>query len=465
MNHAPLSLKGRSTIYTDEKRAALLYNARHDKYVRETAEKYRAEADKYLDKADIIYDLIVGEGLFRYYFVGDGVDPHRTECRYCHEDIAQHKNMYGWKTDPFNAPWKVECPVCGRKFPSNDFESYYKLGLTRDGRFDPEKAKREHIRLFGSLDNVGYLKNELYPEMDEHIDENGRIVNKGVHGWGVDDGFGYLTVNENGNTERHSYIAFYLHTGVWGGTGGNINAVRTPLKAFKNAYLYTGEKKYAVAGAKILDRIADFYPDFDWYMWHELRGREDYHGKILDPIWECWLAAEFAESYDAFFPVYDDKELTDFLSAKAKQYGTDHINPKNTGDHLRKNAEDGILRAIYKAALYGKIQGNFGMDQSTVVTAAVVLNTMPETGEWLDWVMAPGGTSGRGDHTPRRAGGNVMAQLINVVDHDGFGNECSAGYNSLWRDALLEAANTLLGYELYPKRVFAASRSASRHKL
>jgi len=448
MNNSFLTKKGKSTVYTDEKRSVLLYNAKHDEAVRAKAEAYAEEADRYLDKVDFIYDSVVAEGLYRYYFVGDAYDPKRFNCRYCHGDIAKHSGMYSWKTDPFNSPWKIECPICGRKFPSNDFESYYKLGLTRDGHFDPEKAKREHIRLFGSLDNVGYLKNELYPEMDEHIDENGNVVNKGVHGWGVDDGFGYLTVNENGETERHSYIAFYVHNAVWGGTPC-VNAVRTPLAAFCNAYLYTGEEKYAVAGAKILDRIADFYPEYDWYIWHEYR-KDPYKGAILDPVWSCGLATSFCLYYDAFFPVYENRELIEYLSAKAKKHGTDHINPKNTADHLRKNAEDGILRSVFKQVRNGQVAGNFGTDQYALSAAAVVLNTLPETAEWLDWVTRPSVMINTGSTPPVRTGGNVYAQLIDVVDRDGMGNEASPGYNSMWISYLLNMADIVSGYELYP---------------
>ncbi len=448
-NTAPLSKKGKSTVYTDKKREAMLYNAQHDEITKAKAKRFAESADKYLDKVEFIYDSIVAEGLFRYYFTGERPDPDHSTCRYCGADIGALVDIYGWKTDPFNAPWKVECPICGRKFPSNDFGNYYKLGLTRDGRFDPEKAKQEHIKLFGSLDNVGYLKNELYPEKDEHIDENGSLVNEGVHGWGVDDGTGYHTVNENGFKEAHTYIAFYLHNGVWGGTTKN-NAVRTPLLAFRDAYLYTGDEKYAIAGAKILDRIADFYPDYDWYRWHEQRGGDPYHGKIFDGTWECGLCKEFALCYDAFYPVYENEELIKYLSEKAKAQGTDNVNPKNSADHLRKHIEDRILRVIYRAAVKSQLAGNFGMDQSSVTHAAVILNTMPETGEWIEWVMRPSPPECYGEKIVDRIGGNVSAQLIDRVDRDGMGDEASPGYNSIWLNSTFDIAEALSGYELYP---------------
>jgi len=445
------SFKGKSTIYTDEKRKNMQYNAKHDASVKAAVAEICEHADKYLPQVDKLYDLIVGEGLFRYYFVGQAYDPDRIRCRCCGGDITKVSGLYSWRVHPLEEPWKIECPLCHRRFPSNDFGSYYKLGLDQKGIFHPEKAKEEHIKLFGGLENVGYLKNDLYPEMDEHTDENGNLVNVGVHGWGVDDGFGYRTVNEKGELVTHTYIAYFLHEGLWhkslrglSDTGVIIKA----LEAFRDAYLYTDDIRYARAGAILLDRVADFYPDFDWYRWHENRG-EDFRGKILDCIWENALADTFAECYDAFYPAYTDAELIAYLNAKAKAQGLE--NPKNSADLLRFNVEDGILRIIYRDAVDNKLAGNFGMDQRCVATAAVVLNTLPETKEWLVWMMAHGGIENRGPNPPKRKGGRVMSQLINVVDRDGMGNESSPGYNSLWVNSMLKIADVLHGYELYPE--------------
>jgi len=445
------SAKGKSTIYTDEVRDALRYNAVHDATVKADAEKTIKSADRYINQIDLLYDKIVGEGLFRYYFVGRADDPNKYYCRYCGLHIPDVASVYGWVTDPINAPWKIQCPGCRRKFPTNDFGKYYELGLDEKGIFDPERAKAAHIELFGGLEDVGYLKNDLYPEMDEHINDAGELVNPGVHGWGVDDGFGYVTKNpKTGYEEHHYYIAFYLHQAIWDGSNGlKQGAIPTILADFMNAYLYTGQVKYGRAGAILLDRIADFYPDFDWYQWHEYRG-DEYQGKIVDPVWSCAHANTFIRAYDAFYPIYEDENVINYLSEKAILHGTNEENPKDSPDALRMHIEKNILHEAYKAAVENKISGNFGMDQNVVASAAVVLNTMPETGEWLDWVMAPGVSYNSGANPPKRIGGNVLPQMLEVVDRDGMGNEGSPSYNSGWIELLISMADVLSGYELYP---------------
>ena len=62
------SQKGKSTIYTEQKRHALQYNAVHDPSVRAAAEECCRKAEEYLLQLDQLYDSIVSEGLFRYYF-------------------------------------------------------------------------------------------------------------------------------------------------------------------------------------------------------------------------------------------------------------------------------------------------------------------------------------------------------------------------------------------------------------
>ena len=425
------SQKGISTIYTEEKRRALRHNAAHDPAVKASAEKVCREAEAYLKKLDTLYDMIVSEGLFRYYLAGHTQDPKRTCCRHCGGDIAKAAGLYGWVIDPLADPWKVKCPICGSRFPANDFGSYYALGLDKKGVFSRERAQQRHMELFGGLAGTGYLKNELHPEKDP--------------AWGIDDGYGCDRAFDRGHGY---YIAMYLHTVMYGNGSSLSGPVPIALTAFRDAYLYTGDIRYGRAGAILLDRVADFYPDYDWYQWHDLRG-EEYRGNILDPAWSCFLATLYAQCYDAFFPVYDDPELIAFLSAKAAQQGL--ANPKLSADDLRFNAEEGILRTVFRDSVRCKIAGNFGMTQSAVATAAVALNTLPETKQWLDWVLGAGDiVTNCGPTPPDRTGGNLLAQLTDVVDRDGMGNESAPGYNRLWISQLLQVAQVLEGYQLYP---------------
>lgn len=429
------SHKGKSTIYTDEKRQALRFNAANDASVKAAAAECCEKAEAYLRQLDTLYDVIVSEGLFRYYLAGHTQDPKRTHCRYCQEDTAKANGIYSWIIDPLQDPWKIKCPVCGRRFPTNDFGSYYQLGLDQKGVFHRELARQRHLERFGGLEGTGFLKNELYPE-------------KGP-AWGIDDGFGCNLEGNMSFEEGHGYyIALYLHTVMYGNGSEMRGTIPSTLKVFRDAYLYTGDIRYGRAGAILLDRIADFYPDYDWYQWHALRG-EEYRGNIVDPVWDNFLAVLFSQCYDAFYPAYEDPELIAYLSCKAASQGL--ANSKKTADDLRANVEDGILRIIFRDAVRSKLAGNFGMTQSAVATAAVALNTMPETGQWLDWVMAASETvPNTGANPPDRTGGNLLAQLVDVVDRDGTGNESAPGYNRLWLRELLQVASVLQGYELHP---------------
>ena len=425
------SNKRSSTIYTPEKCRAMAYNATHDPAVKAGVEVLCQKAEEYLAQLDTLYGMIISEGLFRYYFVAHTQDPTRTRCRHCGEDLSKVKGIYSWIIDPMADPWKVKCPICGSRFPSNDFGSYYQLGLDAKGAFSRERAEQKHLALFGGLGGTGYLKNELYPERDA--------------AWGIDDGFGCQRDFQQGHGY---YTALYLHTVMYGNGSGMTGPIPKALETLRDAWLYTGDIRYARGGAILLDRIADFYPDYDWYQWHEYRG-EEYRGNIVDPVWSNFLATLFARCYDAFYPVYEDGELIRILSQKAASQGL--ANPKTTADDLRANVEDGILRRIYRDAIRCKLAGNFGMTQCAVATAAVALNTMPETGEWLDWVMKAGDfVTNCGPNPPDRTGGNLLAQLVDVVDRDGTGCESAPGYNRLWLRELLQVAEVLQGYELYP---------------
>ena len=429
-------MKTKPTVYTYEKRDKMRENAKKIPVYREKAAAACKRADYYATHIDRLYDMVVAEGLPRYYFIGTQKDPDRVLCRYCGVDIGKAYGLYSWRTNPLDREWKIQCPACERFFPSNDFGKYYKLGLDERGIFRPELAKEKNAELVAKSE-AGYLKNLLYPEKD---------VN-GVTDWGVDDGFGYFTgaSDKNGRAEKHTYIAYYLHWGLWyGGEPGGV--LTNAVSALTDAYLYTGDIAYARAGIKLLDRIADFYPDFDWYRWHYFRG-DTFRGHILDVVWSNFLIT-FCLAYDAFFPAYDDPEVIGFLREKSLLYN--QKNPKDTAEAIRRNAEEGLLMATFNAAKESKLAGNFGLDQRSVATAACVYDTMPETGEWLDWIMASGSSCGIGVNPPERTGGNITAQLINAVCRDGLGNESSPDYNALWSGGILPVAELLHGYGAYP---------------
>ncbi len=431
--------KTRATYMTAEKAAIARENIRLYDWVREEVERdFLTPANAFVDKLDLLYDMVVAEGLPRSNCAGGEGDPDIFKCRVCGYVLGD----YGWIVDPIAHPWKLKCPDCGRLFPTNDFGSFYKLGLNESGVFDRDLAHKKNDELI-ARGEPGYLVNELYPEMGPD--------------WGVDDGFGYDTgrTYPNGIRERHMYIACYLHFALW----NPVFVEKTPNKESNKkpgmiwgaiyycayAYFYTGDLKYGRVAAILLDRVADFYPDFDLYqygktIWHGHGGSN--LGKICGRIIECTLAREFPRAYDMVFDVYEDEFVVNYLRKKSEQWKMP--NPKNSAQDIRKNIEDRILRAMLDGLVDCTVSGNFGFPQVANAMLAVVLDDEVDTKKWLDYLMAPGWTS-----DAPCPGGGIFEVLADVIDADGQGNESSA-YNDLWRKYLVQIADILSGYEGYP---------------
>ena len=481
-------------ITTLKERENAAVNAKKYSWARAEVRAATENADRYLESIDTIYDMISPEGLFRFYFVGHSNDPLKYYCRYCGCNIGLEYGTYGWSISPLTRPWKIQCPDCKRLFPSNDFGSFYKLGLSENGlSWSMDKALWEHHKRFvcengencecsapsgerGSEEwysfygygvSGSYLYNELYGELNDPR-------------WGVDDSMGYLQkyVSEptamgfdsryldsdgDGLAEykdgslagpvQHTYIAYYLHEGIWYGAGGSNSpaVVKKAIQALSNAFTLTGEAKYGRAGAILLDRVADVYPGFDWYQWKNLRG-DTYRGTIVDPVWSCSLSTSFARAYDAFLPIYNDPYISEYVREKRTQYKTDGTeNPKDSPGALRKHIEDNLLLAIFDAAKKGNIRGNFGMTKQSIAAAALGLNRLPETGEMLEWITATGVSYATGPEREEPIeGANLYQRLIEEVNRDGHGYENAPGYNLAWISNLLALAELLEGYELYP---------------
>lgn len=402
--------KTRSTYYTPDKTAAARYNVETYGWAKNQRNIAVSNADKYVAKGlDFLWNAVPGNTLPRSYGVNQVLGSPITG-----REIDKFGN-YPYKADTLQRPWKIVDPSSGYIFPTNDFGAYYSSGLDEHGIFQPELADRS------------LLVNTLYPE-------------KGPT-WGVDDGFGW--VDDNGN--RYTFIAYYVHWFSWLGTG----LVDDALASLRDAYLYTGDVKYARAGTVLLDRVADLYPELDIAAFDRTiflnsdGGRK--LGKAVGSIWETTLVKTLASAYDAFYPAMDDPATVAFLDAKAVQYKL--TNRKNSGAAIRGNVENGIIRQIYPAVKKAQIWGNDGTHQSALAMAAVVYDTMPDTKEWLDFVFQTGGL----ELNPYRVtGGNILNTLVSTVDRDGNGNESAPLYNELWLQGHRLTADVLDGYDLYP---------------
>lgn len=412
------SSKTATTLYDAEKVANARYNVQQYPWATEMKNAAVAKADAYLAKGwDYLWKSVPSQGLPRSYAVNKNTTSPVTGVK------IDGRGNYPFEPDP-NAPWKIIDPIAkvegtneNYRFPTNDFQAYYESGLDEHGLFQRELA------------DPALLVNTLYPD-------------KGAK-WGVDDGFGWKASDGT----IHTFVAYYVHWMAW---YGERSFVQQALNTLRDAYLYTGDAKYAKAGIVLLDRVADVYPEmdisqYDNSIYVNSSGKSYGKGKVLGGIWETELVKTFISAYDAFFPAMEDPQVVSFLDGKARQYRL--TNKKNTGSLIKRNIEDGIIEQVYPAVKKTQILGNDGMHQSALAMAAVVYNTMPATGEWLDFIFK----SGQVMQGPTQlTGGNMLNSFVRDVDRDGMGNEASPAYNALWLHNHRMTADVLDGYGLYP---------------
>ncbi|MBQ2742814.1 MAG: heparinase II/III family protein, partial [Oscillospiraceae bacterium] len=457
--------KTESTYYTSERVANARENIRKYKWAKSQKDTAVKKADTYMQRGmDEMWRMIPGEGMPRVIWIGFNGDNDKFKCRYCGVNAQLETGSgYPWLTNALTRPWKIQCPSCKRVFPSNDFESFYELGVSasNDGVFDIETALKAHAEKFGGKTyGYGYLKNDLYPELRNTGKDP--LYNCDItHGWdidyaleniadvwGVDDGAGYDTgrKNETGARIVYPYIGYYLHEGLW--HGGEIEAA---LNAFRDAYVYTGDEKYGRIGAVMLDRIADLYPDMSIRPWDS----KGYYvgntnsGKITNDTWEPSFAKEFALAYDAFFDMYDDSAVQQFIQHKAEEFPGILVdsdkNPrsKETALDIRENIEENILLEAYDAVWSYDMSGNFGGHQSVLAFVAIVYDNEPKTTEMIEWIFNEEIT----DRKSFNAGGGVGSKYVNEVSRDGQGTESGPGYNELWVNGTMNLAEALEFYK------------------
>ncbi|MBQ7120606.1 MAG: Ig-like domain-containing protein [Oscillospiraceae bacterium] len=441
------------TIYTDEMVSAARENIGKYSWAKEERDAAVQSADKFLSLTDELWLNVAGQNIPRSNIVGYKNDPDCYLCRYCGTNLYSINGNYPWSISPLSRRWKIQCPDCKRVFPSNDFESFYKLGCTEEnkGEFDLQTALDAHMELFGDTYGTGYLKNTLYPEVGTNASPVKLTSGESAETWGVDDSTGYKTgrTYSNGVPEVHTYVAYYNHMATWFASSNDQRFVMGAVNSLSKAYLYTGDEKYGRVGAILLDRVADIYPSLDLRVYPTLANTNGgiAKGKAVGSIWETYVTEEMARAYDMLFPMYDDAQVIKYISDKAHQYGIDNkfdANGNVTPETIRKSVEDGVCREIYKASVEAQNQGNFGLHQLSVTLAGVALDCSPETDEMLDWVFGHSDTDNRTYNT----GGGVNEALVSEVTRDGQGTE-SPQYNLLWVTQLIDIATTLANYDDY----------------
>ncbi|MBQ2741543.1 MAG: S-layer homology domain-containing protein, partial [Oscillospiraceae bacterium] len=468
-----VTAKTEASYMTAEKQSIARENIGKYDWAKATADTYIKTADKYVDKLDEIYSLIASQEVPRSFSVGAEKDPYMYTCRYCGVNLQEKYGNYPWVHNSIIRPWKIQCPDCKRVFPSNDFESFYKLGLNEYGEFIYQDALDAHRELFGDKSVTepgvqnsaqwkayygygvpgGYLTNNLYKDVESSTTINcGQGLRPGetVETWGVDDGYGYVPSKEDGEAylsgtvaERHLYIAEFMHYGVFHNKTPDSNGgvLTNAIVNCAYAYYFTGEKKYGRVAAILLDRVADLYRDYDIKafgndVWNSDGGSNQ--GKRLGCIWECTILTNEIPTYDMVYDMYEDSQVLNYIAKNNRSRYA-----KQTAAQIRQNVEDNFIRGALDEVYNRKIHGNFGMSQRIVAMAAVILDSYPETQEWIDYLMAPGWTT----DVPV-VGGGINEVLIEKICADGHSNEAS-DYGLLWLSGVSMVNNVLSGYDKY----------------
>ena len=282
---------------------------------------------------DDLWALIFGATIPRSWMVwSDGF------CPSCKKDVK----MYAWVADPWAFPWKVQCPQCKELFPKNDFVAFYHSGLDEHGVFQPDRVDRS------------LLFNKAHPDAADPL-----------RAFGVDDGTGYVDAENH----RWRFISCYLIYGQW---KKGIVAGATNLS---NAYLATGDPRYARKTAILLDRIADVFPAFDFGAQgcvYEGRVSGKLRGQVSTWHDACEEVRELALAYDRVFESAraQEADLAAFLGKKSETYKLD--NPKKTWADIQRNIEDRIFRDTL--AHRERIESNYPTTDRTMLILKTILD-------------------------------------------------------------------------------------------
>lgn len=258
-------------------------------------------------------------------------------CPACRKDVP----MYNWKIDALSLRWKVACPHCAVRFPTNDFEKFHQSGLDPRGVFDPQRADRS------------LLFNADHPDPAHPL-----------HTFGVDDGDGFVS---EGN--RWRFIATYLIYGQWKQI---IVRGTTRLAA---AYSLTGDAAYARKAMILLDRVADVHPGFDHrrQSWVYEKTGDEINCDGFVSTWHdcCEETRELALAYGQVRDASHDPALVAFLREKAARYTPEM--PKNSGAEVCANIEAHIFREAL--AHPEKIRSNYPRAEISKAIMHIELDT------------------------------------------------------------------------------------------
>ena len=320
-------------------------------------------------------------------------------CPNCGKAIHKGYGYYPWRSTPAH-PWKVQCPKCRERFPTNDFLAYYRSGIDEKGRFDATRADK------------GLLYNQEHPDPADP-----------KHKFGVDAGAGY----RSREGVVYTFVACYNLSRVWGKPWDKQGITSVALD-FAYAYLLTGDMRYARKAAVILARIATLYPEMDYGFWTQ---KPEYNplgrripGKILDRIWENFLVRSLLKTYDLVHDaIVADQEFMRFLAQRTAHLP---LGDSANGNRFTSLVEQLYLKEVFRCAQNGVLWGNTGMTEENVALLALVTRDSDFREQVVHWLFSPRTITGYNSDQHRQHGGGLLDLALHLT-RDGFSWE-SGGY-------------------------------------
>jgi len=255
-----------------------------------------------------------------------------TGCPICGKKVFEGRSgFYPWTLDYENHPYQLQCPECGRWFPTNDFAS----GDMASGEFP-------------------------------------------------DDGWCYFA--DDGTP--YGFVAYYC---CW----YYMNRFRNLPYVYANMYACTGDRRLGRAAALTLFRLAEQYLNLAlnvnqrkaytrealWRGGIVPQGTPAVDGGwyYVEGNWEVPLVGLYAPAFEWIWDYFDedDPELIHFLQQ--------HHHPEiKTMQDVRQFIETGYFRVVAQGCLDRTIVGNHPQGQRAAMELALVLNSS-RSHEIVDW--------------------------------------------------------------------------------
>ena len=307
--------------YTEERLEWMRDNLARHEWAQAERDRIIARADRWGNYDDETLQRLVPPPQ-----VARCIHVHADGCPVHGAEILRHPGgIKSWRMS-FDEPYRIQCPVGGEWYPSNDFWAY----------------------LQGGCDDESLLTGDF-----------------------VDDGWGWQSPDHD---KKYWFVGFYAGemTRRW---------LLPAIRDMSAAYLLTDDPRYAHKTALLLWKLAEHYPEYEYenQSRYGLEFQRTYYGRLQYYTWECFTIEAVAPAYDAVWPAIEgNAALERFTGRSAAQIRGD-IEERM----LRVMAADIMAEPR-------RIGGNYGMHQAALLQLALVLDTQEgehTSADMVDWVV------------------------------------------------------------------------------